>query len=375
MVRVHVFNRQGDLVGPVDSPKLILNDAQWRQRLTPEQFEVLRSSGTERPFCGALLDNKMKGVYTCAGCGLPLFSSDAKFHSGTGWPSFFQPIAEGNVAQKHDHSYGMSRTEINCARCDGHLGHVFDDGPRPTGLRFCLNSASLNFTPSEKLATLADPAAGTAGLQKSRAPMQETKAQPQQAGSETQSHSFGAMQTAVFAGGCFWCTEAVFEQLEGVSDVESGYAGGAEETANYERVCDGDTGHAEAIRITYDPNRISYDRLLDVFFDSHDPTQLNRQGNDYGAQYRSAIFYADEQQKQVAQAKIAQLTQSHAFSKPIVTTLEPLAAFYTAEQYHQNYARNNPLQPYIQAAAIPKVCKIREKHPGLLKKNSAAGAT
>lgn len=156
MVRVHVFNPDGKLVGPIESSKVVLSDDQWRQRLTAEQFQVLRSAGTERPFCGVLLDNKTAGVYSCAGCGLPLFASDSKFHSGTGWPSFFQPIAEGNVAEQTDHSHGVSRTEINCARCDGHLGHVFDDGPRPTGLRFCLNSASLVFTPSDKLATLAD---------------------------------------------------------------------------------------------------------------------------------------------------------------------------------------------------------------------------
>jgi methionine-R-sulfoxide reductase len=157
MIHIHVFDRQGHLVGPIESQKLILSDEEWQRRLTPEQHEVLRSQSTERPFCGALLDNKVKGVYTCAGCGLPLFSSDSKFQSGTGWPSFFQPIAAGNVAERKDHSYGMTRTEINCARCDGHLGHVFDDGPRPTGLRFCLNSASLNFTPSDQLSSLADP--------------------------------------------------------------------------------------------------------------------------------------------------------------------------------------------------------------------------
>ena len=159
MVQVHVFNKSGQLVGPVETPKLTLSDEEWQRRLTPEQFRILRSSGTERPFCGTLLDNKRQGVYSCVGCGLPLFSSDAKFHSGTGWPSFFQPIAPGNVAEIADHSHGMVRVEINCARCDGHLGHVFPDGPPPTRLRFCLNSESLKFTPSEQLASLADPTA------------------------------------------------------------------------------------------------------------------------------------------------------------------------------------------------------------------------
>ena len=147
MVQVHVFDKAGQLTGPVEMPKLALSDDEWRQRLTPEQFRILRSSGTERPFCGTLLDNKKPGVYVCAGCGLPLFASNSKFNSGTGWPSFFQPIAPGNVAEVADHSHGMTRIEINCARCDGHLGHVFPDGPPPTGRRFCLNSESLKFEP------------------------------------------------------------------------------------------------------------------------------------------------------------------------------------------------------------------------------------
>ena len=159
MVKVHVYNHAGQLVGPVEIERLALSDAEWQKRLTPDQFRILRSSGTERPFCGTLLDNKKQGVYACAGCGLPLFSSDAKFNSGTGWPSFFQPIAPGNVLEKTDHSHGMARIEINCARCDGHLGHVFPDGPPPTRLRFCLNSESLKFTPSEEVARLADAAA------------------------------------------------------------------------------------------------------------------------------------------------------------------------------------------------------------------------
>jgi methionine-R-sulfoxide reductase len=159
MAQVFVFNDHGKLVGPVDSPKLVLTDKQWLERLTLKQYKILRSKGTEQAFCGTLLDNKKEGVYTCAGCGLPLFSSDAKFHSGTGWPSYFQPIAKENVIEHRDESHGMVRTEIVCARCDGHLGHVFDDGPAPTGLRFCLNSESLTFTDADKLAKLADPAA------------------------------------------------------------------------------------------------------------------------------------------------------------------------------------------------------------------------
>ena len=159
MVCVLVFNRQGELVGPVESPGVELSDEAWKKRLTAEQFRVLRNQGTERPFCGTLLDNKQSGIYTCAGCGLPLFSSAAKFNSGTGWPSFFQPIGRENVIERLDDAHGMSRTEILCARCGGHLGHVFPDGPMPTRQRFCLNSESLNFTPLEQAASLADPAA------------------------------------------------------------------------------------------------------------------------------------------------------------------------------------------------------------------------
>jgi len=174
--------------------------------------------------------------------------------------------------------------------------------------------------------------------------------------------------TAVLAGGCFWCTEAAFEQLAGVLDVTSGYTGGAAETANYRAVCGGDTGHAEAIRITYDPAQISYEQLLDVFFDAHDPTQRNRQGNDVGTQYRSAIFYASEEQRRAAQAKIRALTEARVFPQPIVTALEPLGEFYPAEDYHQDYARQHPEQPYIQAVSMPKACKVREKHAALVRR-------
>jgi methionine-R-sulfoxide reductase len=162
-VSVKVFNTQGQLVGPITEPKVIKTDAEWKKLLTPAEYDIARGKGTERAFCGTLLDNHKNGVYSCICCKLPLFSSDAKFNSGTGWPSFFAPVAKENVVEHADTSYGMVRTEILCARCDGHLGHVFDDGPRPTGLRFCVNSESMFFTDSDKLATLADPAVAASG--------------------------------------------------------------------------------------------------------------------------------------------------------------------------------------------------------------------
>ena len=158
---VGVFNRSGQLV-KIDSRRVEKSDAQWLKQLGPEAYVIARNKGTEAPFCGNLLDNHENGVYTCVCCGLPLFSSDSKFNSGTGWPSFFQPVAKENVIEHVDSSHGMVRKEILCARCDCHLGHVFDDGPRPTGLRFCVNSASLKFTKSDQLASIADPAADVA---------------------------------------------------------------------------------------------------------------------------------------------------------------------------------------------------------------------
>ena len=179
----------------------------------------------------------------------------------------------------------------------------------------------------------------------------------------------GGTQTAVFAGGCFWCTEAVFKPLEGVLDVTSGYAGGTKETADYQTVCTGTTDHAEVIRIRFDPARISFGQLLKVFFSvAHDPTQLNRQGNDRGRQYRSAVFYADEAQRAVAEAYIEQLNAAKVFPARIETTLEPLEEFYQAELYHQDYVARNPNQPYVAAVAIPKVHKLEKVYAHKLKK-------
>jgi peptide-methionine (S)-S-oxide reductase len=182
------------------------------------------------------------------------------------------------------------------------------------------------------------------------------------------SEQAGTEASAVLAGGCFWCVEAVYLQLNGVLKVTSGYAGGTADTANYRAVCEGTTNHAEAVQVTYDPSRITYGQILKIFFwITHDPTELNRQGNDVGRQYRSAIFYADDRQRQVAAAYIRQLDDARVFPKPIVTTLEPLEAFYEAEPYHQNYAARNPAQPYVAFVAAPKVEKLRTRLPEKLK--------
>lgn len=178
----------------------------------------------------------------------------------------------------------------------------------------------------------------------------------------------GAGDSIVVAGGCFWCTEAVYRQLEGVLAVRPGYAGGAAEAANYQDVCSGETGHAEAIEIRFDPSRVGLGQILKIFFSiAHDPTQMNRQGADVGTQYRSAIFYSNDEQRRLAAQYIRQIDAAQVFDAPIATTLEPLDQFFEAEQYHHDYAARNPNQPYIRAVAAPKVAKLRATHSAMLK--------
>ena len=289
--------------------------AELAKSLDPETYRVTQKAGTEPPFCGNLLDNKKDGVYVCVVCGLPLFSSEHKFNSGTGWPSFYREFDPAHVARKSDNSHGMIRVEINCARCDAHLGHVFDDGPRPTGERHCLNSASLRFHEE-----------GT------ELPPESRPASASQPGASA------PLETAYFAAGCFWGVEHYFQKGPGVVDAVSGYMQGKTENPTYKDVCYKDTGHAETVKVVFDPTKISYRRLLEAFFVMHNPTELNRQGPDVGTQYRSGIWYTSDAQKQEAETYIAELAASSRFGdRKIVTQVEPARTFYSAEDYHQDY--------------------------------------
>ncbi len=301
MVSVREFGKDGRLMEATAMEKVVKTDAEWRKILTQEQYTVARGKGTEPAFCGVFYDHHQPGIYSCVCCGLPLFSADAKFDSGTGWPSFFQPVAEVNVITQPDNSHGMKRVEILCARCDAHLGHVFDDGPKPTGRRYCLNSVSLVFAPQAAVAV-----------------------QPK-------------AEKATFAAGCFWGVEETFRALPGVVSTTVGYTGGRAKSPTYKQVCANTTGHAEAIEIVFDPALVTYEKLLAVFWENHDPTTLNRQGPDVGSQYRSAIFFHSDAQKAAALAAIAALTKEKRFPKPIVTELVPVGEFWPAEEYHQKY--------------------------------------
>jgi peptide methionine sulfoxide reductase msrA/msrB len=296
-----VYSRSAYDITPLPPQRV----AELASRLDPETYRITQKAGTEPPFCGTLLDNKKDGVYCCVVCGLPLFSSEHKFTSGTGWPSFYREFDPDHVRRVEDRSHGMIRTEIECSRCGAHLGHVFPDGPPPTGERHCLNSASLVF---------------------------------HQKGTELPLESRPVKtETAYFAGGCFWGIEHYFQQGPGVIDAESGYMQGRTENPTYKQVCYENTGHAETVKVVYDPARISYRRLLEAFFDMHDPTQLNRQGPDLGEQYRSGIWCTSEEQRKEAEAFIRELAASGRFTRPIVTQVESARKFYPAEEYHQDY--------------------------------------
>jgi peptide methionine sulfoxide reductase msrA/msrB len=273
-------------------------------QLTPEEENVILHKATEKPWTGTLLNNKATGTYTCKRCDAPLYRSEAKFDSHCGWPSFDDEVDAAVLRIPDADGY---RTEIVCANCGGHLGHVFlGEGFTPKDTRHCVNSISMNFVPDA----------------------------PQ---------SQAATDRAIYAGGCFWGVEYFLEQKEGVLSVTSGYIGGHKENPTYKEVCYTNTGHAEAVEVIFDPSKVSYETLTRLFFEIHDPTQVNRQGPDIGDQYRSEIFYLNDEQKKIAENLIA-ILKSKGYK--VATRVTKATTFWPAEDYHQDYYDHKGTLPY-----------------------------
>lgn len=289
-----------------------------KKTLTPEQFAVVCNAATEPPFQNAYWDHKEPGLYVDIASGEPLFSSTDKFDSGTGWPSFTKPVDPANVVEKKDREYGMVRTEVRSKHGDSHLGHVFDDGPKAQGgLRFCINSASLRFIPVAKL-----EAEGYGRF------LPLFAAAPAKAKTET----------VELAGGCFWGMQHILRKIPGVLSTDVGYAGGQVKNATYRD----HEGHAEAVRVEYDPAKLPFEQLLRWYFRMHDPTTKDRQGNDKGSSYRSAIFYRTEEQRKTAEAFIARLNKKGKWGAPIVTEVKKADQYWKAEEDHQDYLKKRP---------------------------------
>lgn len=281
------------------------------RKLTEEEKRVIIDKGTEAPYSGKYVNNTRRGIYVCKQCGAELYRSSDKFESHCGWPSFDDEIP-GAVKRIPDPD--GKRTEIICAKCGGHLGHVFTgEGFTKKNIRHCVNSISLIFLPDAN-----DPNS----LNDANEP---------------------AIEKAYFAGGCFWGVEYWLQKEPGVISVTSGYMGGDVNEPSYEEVCTGKTGHAETVEVVFEPNKTSYENLAKLFFNIHDPTQTNRQGPDIGYQYRSAIFYTDAHQQEIAEKLIAILKSK---GLKVVTSVEPAKEFWPAEKYHQDYYFKKGGRPY-----------------------------
>ena len=326
--------------------------ADLKRTLTPMQYEVTQNAATEPPFRNEFWENHEPGLYVDVATGEPLFSSTDKFDSGTGWPSFTQAVEPGRVTEHKDVSHGMTRVEVRSRAGASHLGHLFDDGPAPTHARYCINSASLKFVPASKLAAEgygaysalfnnnAAAKGGGAATATAAASDPNTCVRPPAGGKpgcET------TLETAILAGGCFWGMEDIIRKIPGVLETEAAYTGGKLAKPTYEDVKSGTTGHAESVRVVFDPKKLSYADLLEKwFFRMHDPTTKNRQGNDVGTQYRSAIFVTSPEQRKVAEEVKARVDKSGKWKKPIATEIVEAGPTTRAEEYHQKYLAKNP---------------------------------